>query len=132
MQRIFDFLKKTHTFFYATVDVDKPRVRPFGFCMEYEGKFYVGMGKHKECYKQTIANPNIEFCACDSEGKWLRVRGVAVPDDRDEVTAEAFRVAPYLKRIYNDESGLTLGHFYISEGYAEIADMRGHFENFEF
>ena len=47
MEKLLEFLKDAGTFFYATVDGDKPRVRPFGFCMELNGKFYVGMGQQK-------------------------------------------------------------------------------------
>lgn len=46
MDRIIEFLKNNKVFYFASVDEDKPRVRPFGFFMEYEGKLYFGMGKH--------------------------------------------------------------------------------------
>ena len=132
MQRIFDFLKDPHTFYYATCDGDKPRVRPFGFCMEFEGKFYIGMGKHKDSYKQTLANPNIEICSTDSHRRWLRVRGVAVPDDRPEVLEAAFKVSPGLKSMYNEKTGQQLGHFYITEGEAEICSNKDGFIKFNF
>ena len=81
MEKLLAFLKDAGTFFYASCDGDKPRVRPFGFFMELNGKFYVGMGQQKESYKQTIANPNVELCAMNKKMQWIRVRGVAVPDD---------------------------------------------------
>ena len=45
MEKLLAFLKDAGTFFYASCDGDKPRVRPFGFFMELNGKFYVGMGQ---------------------------------------------------------------------------------------
>jgi len=132
MQRILDFLKQNPIFYCTSVDGDKPRVRPFGFHMEYEGKLYLGTGKHKQTYKQLMANPNVEICTTDREGRWIRIRGTAVFDDRDAVKEKVFEAMPRLKDIYNEQSGLTLVTFYIKKGEAEIADMQGNFEKFEF
>lgn len=132
MKRILEFLKENPTFYYATVDGDKPRVRPFGFYMEYEGKLYFGMGKHKQSYAQTVKNPNVEICTANSNGRWIRIRGTAVFDDREEVLKKVFEVEPFLKELYNEKTGHTLGNFYIKDGIAEIADMQGNFERFEF
>ena len=38
MKKIMNFLKENSTFYFATVEDNKPRVRPFGFIMDYEGK----------------------------------------------------------------------------------------------
>ncbi len=120
MSKVFDFLKETGTFYYATVEDSKPVLRPFGFLMEYEGKIYIGMGKHKNCYKQTIANPNIAICACNAQRQWIRISGKAVPDDRPEALAKCFECAPNLKSIYNETTGFVMGLFYIEDGVAEI------------
>ena len=132
MERILSFLKDAGYFFYTTCDGDKPRVRPFGVNMEINGKLYVCMGKQKESYKQTLANPNIELCAVNSERKWIRVRGIAVPDDTEETYKTVFERAPMLSRLYNEETGNVLGIFWIKDGYAEIASMSGEFESFNF
>ncbi len=120
MSKVFDFLKETGTFYYATVEDSKPVIRPFGFVMEYEGKLYVGMGKHKNCYKQTIANPNIAICACNPQRQWIRISGKAVPDDRPEAVAKGFEYFPHLKNIYNEKTGFVMGLFYIEDGVAEL------------
>ena len=132
MQRILDFLKENPTFYYASVDGDKPRVRPFGFHMEHEGKLYFGTGKHKQFYKQVIANSSVEICTADKDGKWIRIRGTAVFDERNEITEKVFELMPRLKDIYNKQGGPTFCSFYIKDGEAEIADMQGHFEKFTF
>jgi uncharacterized pyridoxamine 5'-phosphate oxidase family protein len=132
LDRIIEFLKNNKVFYFASVDEDKPRVRPFGFFMEYEGKLYFGMGKHKASYRQVQVNPNVEICTANAKGEWIRIRGVAVFDERPEVMAKAFETLPDLTKIYNDQSGLTLANFYIKNGEAEIQDMQGHFEAFNF
>lgn len=47
MNRVNDFLKKAGTYYLATVDGDRPRVRPFGTVNEFEGKLYIQTGKIK-------------------------------------------------------------------------------------
>jgi len=100
--------------------------------MEYEGKLYFGMGKHKASYAQVKANPNVEICTANAKDEWIRIRGAAVFDDREEVMAKVFETAPQLKQIYNEQSGLTLGNFYIKDGEAEFQDLKGNFEKISF
>ena len=59
MEEIMAFLKENPTFYFATVEGYKPRVRPFGFAMEYKGRLYFAIGKHKAAYKQILDNTNI-------------------------------------------------------------------------
>ncbi len=131
MSKALDFLCSARPFYYATVEDGKPKVRPFGFCMEFEGKLYFGMGKHKKSFKQTIENPYIEICVCNSENQWIRISGKAVLDDRPEVMEKVFEVNPNLKMLYNEKTGNVLGNFYLEDGEAEIMDMKGNFEKFK-
>ncbi len=131
MSKALDFLCSARPFYYATVEDGKPKVRPFGFCMEFEGKLYFGMGKQKKSFKQTFENPYIEVCACNAEKQWIRVYGKAVLDDRQEVMDKAFEVNPNLKMLYNETTGNVLGNFYLEDGEAEIMDMKGNFEKFK-
>lgn len=38
MEEVLKFLTENTPFYVATVDGDTPKVRPFGFVMNYEGK----------------------------------------------------------------------------------------------
>jgi uncharacterized pyridoxamine 5'-phosphate oxidase family protein len=132
MDKVVEYLKSCGTFFYASCDGDKPRVRPFGFTMVIDGKLYFGMGKQKESFKQTVENPNFEICALNKQNAWIRIRGLAVLDDTKATLDKAFEVSPFLKNLYNEKTGNSLGIFYIKDGYAEIADMKGSFEKMNF
>jgi uncharacterized pyridoxamine 5'-phosphate oxidase family protein len=132
VEKILNFLKENPTFYFASVDGDKPKVRPFGFFMEHKGRLYFGMGKHKQSYRQVQANPNVEICTANSRGEWVRISGKAIFDDSRETMDRVFETMPGLKDIYNERSGLTLGNFYIKDGVAEFADMEGHFEKLLF
>ena len=74
------FLKAAGTYYLATVDGDKPRVRPFGTAHIYNGKLYIQTGKKKAVSHQIAANPNVEICAM-ADGDWLRIEGELVEDD---------------------------------------------------
>jgi uncharacterized pyridoxamine 5'-phosphate oxidase family protein len=120
MSKVFDFLKDAGTFYYATVEDNKPIMRPFGFLMEFEDKLYFGMGQHKNCFKQTIANPNVSICACNAKRQWIRISGTAVFDERPEAVANVFIAAPHMSNLYNEKTGQVIGIFYLKDAVAEI------------
>ena len=64
-------------FFLATVDGDKPRVRPFGAINIFEDKLYFQTGKIKDVSKQLDINPNVEICGF-TDGEWIRLEGKLV------------------------------------------------------
>ena len=76
-EEILEFLKENPTFYLATVDGYLPRVRPIGFAMWYNGHLCIALGKHKAAYKQLLDNTNLEICAANDRGEWLRVQGTA-------------------------------------------------------
>jgi uncharacterized pyridoxamine 5'-phosphate oxidase family protein len=106
MQEVYDFLKKCGTYYLATVEGDQPRVRPFGTVDIFEGKLYIQTGKSKEVSKQIQKNPKVEICAF-AEGKWLRVAGSLVRDDRVEAKAHMLDSYPNLKDRYSAEDNNT-------------------------
>jgi len=106
MKEVYEFLKKCKTYYLATVEEDKPRVRPFGTVDIYEGKLYIQTGKIKEVSKQIGINPNIEICAFDGN-EWLRVKATAVNDDRIEVKEHMLDAYPKLKGMYDAKDNNT-------------------------
>ncbi len=106
MNEVYEFLKKCQTYYLATVDGDQPRVRPFGTIDIFEGKLYIQTGKVKDVSKQLQANPKAEICAF-GEGKWLRVAGTLVRDDRVEAKAHMLESYPNLKAMYSAEDDNT-------------------------
>ena len=99
MQRVADFLKEAETYYLATVDGDQPRVRPFGTVNIFDGKLYIQTGKVKDVSKQIHANPKVELCAF-KDGKWLRLSGKLVEDDRIEAKQSMLDAYPSLQGMY--------------------------------
>lgn len=103
---VYEFLKKCETYYLATVEGDQPRVRPFGTVNIFEGKLYIQTGKVKNVSKQIQANPKVELCAY-ADGKWLRVAGKLVRDERVEAKKNMLDSYPSLKSMYSPEDDNT-------------------------
>ena len=107
MKEVFDFIKKCGTYYLATVDEGgQARNRPFGTINIFEDKLYIQTGKVKPTSKQIHANSNVEICAFDG-GKWLRLSGELVSDDRREAKKHMLDNYPELRSMYNEDDGNT-------------------------
>ena len=99
MKEVYEFLKDSKVFYLATVDNDKPRVRPFGALNIYNDKLYIQTGKVKDVSKQMSINPNIEISAMNN-GKWIRVEAKVVSDDSLDAKISMIDNNPELKSMY--------------------------------
>ena len=106
MERVYEFLKNAGTYYLATVEGDQPRVRPFGTAHSFEGKLYIQTGKVKPCSKQLAANPKAEICAF-AGGKWIRIAGELIDDDRFEAKKAMLDAYPNLRGSYDENDGNT-------------------------
>ena len=93
-EEIMEFLKENPTFYLATVDGYLPRVRPIGFAMWYRNYLCIALGKHKAAYKQLLDNTNLEICAANDRGEWLRVQGTANFDNTPKPRPPLSRSCP--------------------------------------
>ncbi|SDI62561.1 Uncharacterized protein, pyridoxamine 5'-phosphate oxidase (PNPOx-like) family [Pseudobutyrivibrio sp. 49] len=106
MQEVLEFLKTCGTYYLATVDGDQPRVRPFGTIHIFEDKLYIQTGKSKDVSKQIQKNPKVELCGF-AQGKWVRVAGELVRDDRIEAKKSMLDAYPSLQNMYSAEDDNT-------------------------
>ena len=119
MNEVYDFLKEAGTYYLATREGDQPRVRPFGTVNIFEGKLYIQTGKSKAVAKQILANPKIEICAMDKQGRWIRLAAEAVQDDRVEAKKDMLDAYPQLRQMYNENDDNTLV-LYLKNAVASI------------
>ena len=106
MKEVRDFLHECGAYYLATVDGDEPKVRPFGTSEIFEGRLYIQTGKKKDVFKQIEKNPNVEICAF-KDGKWVRVSGKLVLDDRVEAKKYMLDMNPNLRNMYNENDDNT-------------------------
>lgn len=121
MKEVQEFLKEAGVYYLATIDGDKPRVRPFGTAEIFEDHLYIQTGKSKEVYKQIEKNNNVEISAF-KDGKWIRVEGKLIPDNRIEAKKDMLDKNPTLRGMYdeNDENTIVL---YFENGKATISSF---------
>ena len=106
VERVCAFLDEAKTYYLATVEGDQPRVRPFGTAMVYEGKLYIQTGKVKPVSKQLAANPKAEICAF-TNGRWVRVWGKLINDDRREAKVAMLEKYPNIRLMYDPDDDNT-------------------------
>ena len=106
MEEVYDFLKKCGTCYLATEEGNQPRVRPFGAVNIFENKLYIQTGKSKNVSKQMQINPNVEISGF-VDGKWIRLEGKVVRDDRREAKASMLDENPVLKNMYSADDDNT-------------------------
>lgn len=123
LQEVYDFLKKSGTYYLATVEGDQPRVRPFGTVELFEGKLYIQTGKSKAVSGQIQANPRVELCAF-SDGSWIRVSGKLVRDERVEAKKHMLDNYPSLQKMYSAEDDNT-EVLYFEDATATIYSFTG-------
>lgn len=106
MKEVYDYLKECKAFYLATIDGDKPRVRPFGAINIFEDKLYIQTGKVKKVSAQMQINPNIEISGM-ANGTWIRIEAEVVRDDRIEAKEDMLNNNPGLKSMYSAEDDNT-------------------------
>jgi uncharacterized pyridoxamine 5'-phosphate oxidase family protein len=109
VKEVYEFVKQCGYYFIATVEGDQPRVRPFGTVALYENKLYIQTSKQKRIAKQLKSNPKIEICAYDAKsGKWVRIEGTAVADERVAAKKYMLDQYPELRNMYSENDDKTL------------------------
>ena len=121
MEEVQKFLKECGVYYLATIDGDMPRVRPFGTAEIFEGHLYIQTGKSKNVSRQIAKNPNVELCAF-KDGKWIRVTGKLVRDERVEAKKDMLDKNPILRSMYNENDDNT-EVLYFESGVAIISSF---------
>lgn len=130
MEKVCQFLKDAQTYYLATVENDQPRVRPFGTAHIFENKLYIQTGKKKSVSKQLQENPKAEICAFNG-GKWLRLSGELVEDDRVQARKSMLDAYPNLRNMYDENDGNTQV-FYFKNATAVFSSFSGESETITF
>ena len=123
MKEVHEFLKECGIYYLATIDDDKPRVRPFGTAEIFENKLYIQTGKKKDVSKQIEKNPTVEICSF-KDGRWLRLSGTLVRDDRIEAKKDMLDKNPNLRGMYNENDDNT-AVLYFKNAVATISSFAG-------
>jgi uncharacterized pyridoxamine 5'-phosphate oxidase family protein len=123
MQQVVDLIHQAGVFHIATIDGDRPRVRPFGFIMFFEDKLYFTTNNRKNFYKQLQKNPNVEISAMIDDGKWIRLKGKALFDGNLAAKKRAFEIFPNFLQMYQSPENSIFEVFYLENPSATLYSM---------
>lgn len=124
MNEVLNFLNECGVFFVSTVDGNQPKVRPFNFVMDYNGKLCFGTNNKKLVYSQLTANPNIEISAITKDLRWIRLSGKAVFCTTKDTKAKALDTMPMLEQWYSVDDDI-LEIFYLENAVATFCSING-------
>ncbi len=125
MKEVVKFLQENSAGFLATVAVNKPKVRPFRFMLEEDGKLFFCTGNSKEVFKQLKANPQVEFSSTTPSFAWIRLSGEVKFSDDKKVKEKILATNGRAKSIYQSAENPIFELFYLDHGTAVIADFSG-------
>ena len=121
IDKVYYFLNDAQTYYLATVDGTKPRVRPFGIILLWNGKLYIQTGKVKDVSHQIQENPFVEICAY-MNGSWLRIAAELVEDDDHDVKVAMLEKMPTLKGMYSaDDDNMQM--FWLKDATATFSSF---------
>jgi len=125
MKEITRLLSEAGYGFLATVEKGMPRVRPFGFMFEEEGRLYFCTNCTKEVSKQLKELPCIEYAATTKDMVTLRLTGkVEFTGDMDK-KEKVMEASSMVKALYKSADNPIFEVFYMEHGTATIADFSG-------
>ena len=126
MKEVTSFLEKSGVQYFSTVGLDsRPKVRPFQFMIEKDGKLYFCTSNKKNVYKELSENPWVELCASGENFSWMRLSGKAMFAADVSIKAAIQGASELVKSIYKTPENPDFEIFYLDNAKAVIADFSG-------
>lgn len=126
MNEVVKFLKENPVQYFATVGLDgKPRVRPFQFMLEKDGKLYFCTNNQKDVFAQLQKNPYVEITTSSPKFAWVRLNGKVVSSNDMEIKKEIIEASGLVKSLYKTAENPIFEIFYLEDAKAVIADFSG-------
>lgn len=125
MEEILKLIKESGYGSLATVEDGKPRVRPFGFMFEEEGKLYFCTNNKKDVYKQLMDLPYVEYSVTSKNMVTARISGQVIFTEDLDKKEKALNSSELVKRGYKSADNPIFEVFYIEHGIVTISDFSG-------
>lgn len=126
LNEVVQFLKDNPVQYLATVDGgNKPKVRPFQFMLEKDGKLYFCTSNKKDVYKELAGNPYVELCATSKDMVWIRLSGRVVFSADMDLKEKVLEKSPLVKSLYKQPDNPAFEVFYLEDAKAVFADFSG-------
>jgi len=126
MNEVVTFLRDNPVQYFATIGLDgKPKVRPFQFMLENNGKLFFCTSNQKDVYQQVAKQPYVEVCIASPSFAWIRLSGKVVFSKDMEIKRKIIDTSELVKSIYKTADNSAFEIFYLDEAKAVITDFSG-------
>ena len=126
MNEVIQFLNENPVQYFATVGLDgRPKVRPFQFMLEQDGKLYFCTNNTKEVYNEMQNTPYVEIVTSSSTFAWMRLSGKVTFSNDLEIKKAIIEASPLVKSLYQTAENPIFEILYLDEANAVIADFSG-------
>lgn len=124
MNKIIEFINQNKFGNLATCNNDKPDTRPFELAFHCDKGMFFYSSSEDELTNQLKQNPNICFCATDSNYNYVKVKGsVKFSEDNDD-KSNILEKSKFAKNVFNDSNIDNMKVFFLSHGKCML-----HFHN---
>ncbi len=126
MNEIVNFLNENPVQYFSSIGIDgNPKVRPFQFMFEKNGKLYFCTNNQKDVYNEIKNNPYIEICTSSPNFAWIRLNGKVTFTNDLEIKKAIIEHSPLVKSLYQNAKNPIFEVFYLKDAKATIADFSG-------
>jgi uncharacterized pyridoxamine 5'-phosphate oxidase family protein len=130
-EEIISFMKANPICYLATVEGDRPHVRPMGMYKADEGGILIQLSTVKGMYRELLQNPKVELCF-NGSGKMVRVSGVAEFIEDQGLKEEIVKARPFLKPLVDIRGWEGIKVFRVTNPLATVWTMATNFEPKDF
>ena len=128
-EKVCKFIDEAKVYYLATIEEDKPHVRPLGSHKLINDKVYFFIGDFKNVYKQLLKNSICELVATKTTGEWMRISGKAIFEKDFAIADNMLNDNKKIKELY-EKNGWKAMVFHI-EGKVEIINIMKSEEKFD-
>lgn len=126
MNEVVNFLNENPVQYLSSIGIDgKPKIRPFQFMFEKNGKLYFCTNNQKDVYNEIKNNPYIEICTSSRNFAWIRLNGKVTFTNDLEIKKAIIEHSPLVKSLYQNAENPIFEVFYLKDAKATIADFSG-------
>ena len=123
---VIEFMQNNQVMYLATVDkAGNPKVRPFMYYLERDGKPYFCTSNKKPMYNEMREHPKVEITVANQEFAWLRISATVSFSKDMEIKKAIIEASPIVKSIYHTAENPDFEIFTLTNGTAVLADFSG-------
>jgi len=116
MKNIFEFLNQNKFGNLATCNNGKPDTRPFELVFHCDKGMFFYTSSDTGVTNQLKNNPNICFCATDSNYNYVKVSGSVTFSDESHDKIKILEQSEFAKTVYNDSNIDNMNVFFLPHG----------------